>query len=324
MPCGIAQIGKAFRNEISPREFLFRSREFEQMEIEYFVKPEEKCPYMEEVKEVEIEVYDEEMQKKGEEKGKKMRLFDAWKSGKIKTDWHAYFMAKSFEWFTSLGADRDRFRVRQHVSDEKSHYSADTWDLEFKFPMGWRELQGFANRTDFDLRQHEKLSGKSMEVIDARHGKIVPHVVCEPSLGVGRAFLVFMLSAYEYNKERENVVLHLNPRLSSVKAAVFPIVRNDEETVKMAREVYELLKKEFEVNYDESGSVGRRYARNDETGTPYCVTIDEQSLKDNTVTIRERDTKKQIRVKISELGDVLRGLIDGKFKFENVGEKVAE
>lgn len=322
LPCGIAQIGKAFRNEISPREFIFRNREFEQMEIEYFVKEGMECGYMDEIKDVEIEILSEEMQKSGNESGEKMKLYDAWKSGVIKTDWHAYFMGKSFEWFKSLGADGERFRVRQHTGEEKSHYASDTWDLEFKFPMGWRELQGFANRGNFDLTQHEKSSKKSLEVLDPKHGKVLPSVVCEPSLGVERAFLVFMLSAYEENKERGNTILHLNPKLAPIKAAIFPIVKNDEETVKMAREIYDSLKMEFEVIYDESGTVGKRYSRNDEAGTPYCITVDADSLKGKDCTVRNRDTKKQIRVLIKDLEEVLRKLIKGEIMFEKAGKLV--
>src|SRR3989344_5921074 len=211
LPFGIAQIGKAFRNEISPREFLFRSREFEQMEIEYFIAKGQKCPYIDEIKGLEIEILSEEEQKKakkGDGEGRKMKIYDAWQKGIIKTDWHAYCMALEFGWFISLGANEEKFRARQHTSEERSHYAIDTWDLEYEFPMGWRELQGFANRGNYDLSQHEKHSKKSMEVVISEDGKkVLPEVVCEPSLGVGRAFLVFMLSAYEEDNKRKNIVL---------------------------------------------------------------------------------------------------------------------
>lgn len=321
LPFGIAQIGKAFRNEISPREFLFRCREFEQMEIEYFIAKGMKCPYIDEIKGVEIEILDEEMQKKGKEKGQKMKIIDAFNKGIIKTDWHAYWLANEFQWFVSLGADADKFRARQHTSEERSHYASDTWDLEFNFPMGWRELQGFANRSNYDLSQHEKFSKKSMEINDSELGKVLPDVVCEPSLGVERAFLVFMLSAYEYDNKRENVVLHLDAKLAPYKAAIFPIISKG-EVFEMAREIYKDLKEEFNVAFDKSGSIGRRYSRMDEVGTPFCITADEESIKDKSITIRERDSTKQIRVKVSGLREVLRRLLSDDVVFENAGKIV--
>ncbi|MBX4212013.1 glycine--tRNA ligase [Candidatus Pacearchaeota archaeon] len=320
LPFGIAQIGKAFRNEISPREFIFRCREFEQMEIEYFISQGMKCPYIDEIGNISMTIYSEEMQK-SEKKPKEMKLRDAWKQGIIKTDWHAYWLATELQWFILLGASEDKFRARQHTKEEKSHYASDTWDLEYEFPMGWRELQGFANRGDFDLRQHEKHSKKSMEINDPESGKVVPHVVCEPSLGVERAFLVFMLEAYEHDKKRDNIVLHLSPRLAPYKAAVFPLISKG-EVLEMSREIYRDLLEDFAVLFDKSGSIGRRYARNDEMGTPYCITVDEDSLKDKSATIRERDTTKQIRVKVSELRDILRKLIRDEIDFEEAGKIV--
>ncbi len=318
LPFGIAQIGKSFRNEISPREFLFRSREFEQMEMEYFIEEGMKCPYMEETKGIDILIYDEKKQKTGKEP-ELIEIYQAWKKGIIKTDWHAYWIAKGYEWFLNLGARAENFRIRQHMPDEKSHYAVDTWDLEYKFPMGWRELQGFANRSDFDLKQHQKYSKKNMEMI-YEGKKILPHVVCEPSLGVERAFLVFMFDAYSQN-EKGDIVLKLNPRLAPIKAAVFPIVK-ELKYIDIAKAIVSDLRKEFNVIYDKSGSIGRRYARNDEIGTPYCITIDVDSLKKKDVTIRERDSTKQIRVKIKDLRNVLRGLIDGEVKFIEAGRLV--
>lgn len=308
LPFGIAQIGKAFRNEISPREFIFRDRELEQMEIEYFIAPGMKCPYMDEIKDVETHVYTAEMQKKNESP-KKMKLSEAHKKGLIKTDWHAYWMAQELSWFLNLGANPEKFRVRQHSSEEKSHYAVDTWDLEYEFPMGFRELQGFANRGDFDLKQHEKHSKKSMEINDPVIGKVLPHVVCEPSQGVERAFIVFLLDAYSIN-EKGNTILKLHPKLAPVKAAILPLVKANEKLVELSREIYKDLKKEFYCIYDDSGSIGRRYARNDETGTPFCLTIDEDSLKKKDVTIRYRDDGRQERIKISELKEKLRELIN--------------
>jgi len=314
LPFGIAQIGKSFRNELSPREFLFRLREFEQMEIEYFIKKDMKCPYIEEIKDIEILVYNEDMQENNL-KPEKMKIYNAWKKGIIKTDWHAYWIAQEYKWFILLGANPKKFRIRQHTSDEKSHYAIDTWDLEYKFPMGWRELQGFANRGNFDLTQHQKYSGKSMEL---NNEKIIPEVVCEPSLGVERAFLVFLFDSYFYDEERKNVVLKLNPKLAPIKAAVFPLVKNDEQ-INLCKKILKDLRKEFNVVYDVSGSIGRRYSRNDEIGTPYCITIDEQSLKNNDVTIRDRDTKKQIRVKINLLQKILKDLIEKNIDFKKTG-----
>lgn len=320
LPFGIAQIGKSFRNEISPREFLFRSREFEQMEIEYFIEEEMKCPCMEETKGVDILVFDEKMQKSKKEP-ELMDLHEAWKSGIIKTDWHAYWIAKEYEWFLSLGANPNNFRIRQHCSDEKSHYAVDTWDLEYKFPMGWRELQGFANRSNYDLSQHQTYSKQNMEILNKDGKKVLPNVVCEPSLGVERAFLVFMFDSYHYDESRGNVVLKLNPRLAPIKAGVFPIVKQP-DYIEMSEEILKDLRKEFNVVFDKGGSVGRRYARADESGTPVCITIDEQSLKDKTVTLRNRDTTEQIRVKKSELKDVLRKFVEGQ-NFLSLGKKVS-
>jgi len=318
LPFGIAQIGKAFRNEIAPRDFLFRCREFELMEIEYFVDPKEKCPYK--IGESEILVYSAEAQEKGKNLSR-MKFKDALKKGIIKTDWHAYWLEQEFIWFTSLGAKPENFRIRQHMSDEKSHYAIDTWDLEYNFPFGWKELQGMANRADFDLKQHEKFSKTSMSITKDNGEKLIPHVICEPSQGVERAFMVFMCDAYDYDKKRENVVLHLHPKLAPVKVAIFPIVK-DEKMIKLSEDIYKELRKEWNVLYDDSGSVGRRYSRNDEIGTPYCITIDADSIKKNDVTLRDRDTTKQIRVKTAELRDILRKLINCEIKFEKAGKVV--
>ncbi len=319
LPFGVAQIGKAFRNEISPREFLFRAREFEQMEIEYFISPEMSCSYLDEIKGIKLFIYSEEMQKNNFPL-ELMDVYEAYKKGIIKNEWHAYWIAKEYEWFVSLGADSNNFRARQHLSEERSHYSKDTWDLEYKFPMGWRELQGFANRGDFDLSQHQKYSKKSMEITDEKGNKFLPHVVCEPSLGVGRAFLVFMIESHFYDKRRNNTVLKLNPRIAPIKAAVFPIIKKSEYE-EIALSIVKELKKEFNVIYDKSGSIGRRYSRNDEIGTPFCITIDELSKK-KEVTIRERDSTEQIRVKIDNLKNVLRKLINSEIEFKKAGKLI--
>ncbi|OIO80900.1 glycine--tRNA ligase [Candidatus Pacearchaeota archaeon CG1_02_32_132] len=320
LPFGIAQIGKAFRNEIAPREFLFRSREFEQMEIEYFTKPGSKCPYMDELPDLEITFLTEGMQKENRE-GEKMKILDSWKKGMM-IDWHAYWLAQEFSWFLLLGANPENFRARQHISEEKSHYAIDTWDLEYKFPMGWRELQGFANRGIYDLTQHQEKSGKSFEIFDEdSKSRLIPEVACEPSLGVGRAFIAFMLDAYEFDKKRENVVLHLSPKLAPYKAAVMPVISKG-EIADAGYELYKELKEELNVFYDKSGSIGRRYSRQDEIGTPYCIAIDGQTIEDKTVTIRDRDSTRQIRVHIKDLIKILKDLLKDKVVFENAGKIV--
>lgn len=315
LPFGIAQVGKSFRNEIAPRDFLFRSREFEQMEMEYFVNPKEECPY--ELGNTRILIYSGKMQEDNKEP-EKMEIKKAFEKKIIQTKWHAYWLEQEYLWFISLGANPDKFRLRQHVSDEKAHYALDTWDLEYNFPFGWRELEGMANRADFDLKQHQKYSKTNLQITDEQGEKFLPHVVCEPSLGVGRALMVFLFDAYYYNPEKDKIVLRLHPKLAPVKAAVFPLVKNDEKLVKLSREIFNNLKKDFNVLYDVSGSVGRRYARNDEIGTPFCITIDRDSLKKNTITIRERDSMKQKIVKIQDIKTVLRDLIDGELAFSDL------
>ncbi len=319
LPFGIAQVGKTFRNEIAPRDFLFRSREFEQMEIEYFIKPKQDLPYK--IPNEKILVYSSSDQEKNKEPIK-MNFKDALKKRIIKNPWHAYWLAQEFLWFKNLGANPNNFRIRQHNPNELAHYSTDCWDLEYKFPFGWKELEGIADRGNFDLTQHEKFSKKDLKIVDQEtNKKIMPYVVSEPSLGVERAFLVFMFDSFFYSGNRNNVVLKLNPRLAPIKAAIFPIVKK-KKFEKFADQIVKDLKQDLNVVYDRSGSIGRRYARNDEIGTPYCVTIDEESLRKNDVTIRDRDTKKQIRIKISQLKEKLKDLIDGKIEFERIGRLV--
>jgi len=205
--------------------------------------------------------------------------------------------------------------------DEKSHYALDTWDLEFEFPFGWKELQGMANRTDFDLKQHQEHSKVNLEIVDVDGTRLLPHVVCEPSQGVERAFLVFIADAYNFDEKRQNVILKLHPRLAPIKAAVFPIIKSPEYE-KIAEDIVKDLRKEFNVIYDRSGSIGRRYARNDEIGTIACITIDEQSLKDGTTTVRDRDSSEQIRIKVSELKDMLRQVINEDKSILNFGKRI--
>jgi glycyl-tRNA synthetase len=320
LPFGIAQMGRAFRNEISPRNFIFRCREFEQMEIEYFIHPKDanNCPYIKEVLDYEATIYSEEMQVKRENtEGEKMTMKQALEKNIIKTQWHAYWLSTELRWFERLGAKKENFRLRQHVTSEKSHYALDTWDLEYKFPFGWKELQGMANRTDFDLQQHIKYSGKDLSLFDEESKeKIVPHVVAEPSQGVDRAFLVFLCDAYNDDKERGNIVLKLHPKLAPIKVSIFPLVKKLEED---AKKIYNELKMEFNCSYDKSGSIGRRYARADEIGTPYCVTIDFDTLSTGIVTIRDRDTTKQIKIHKDKLTDTIQDLIKGKTEFSKLG-----
>jgi glycyl-tRNA synthetase len=317
LPCGIAQIGKTFRNEIAPRDFLFRSREFEQMEIEYFIKKDMPCPYK--IPDEEALIFSAQAQEKNENP-LKMKINEAFKKRIIKKDWHAYWLATELQWFRQLGAKPENFRIRQHLKKELSHYSTDTWDIEYKFPFGWKELEGIADRGSFDLSQHEKFSGKDLKIFDDESKeKILPEVICEPSLGVERAFLVFMFDSYSYDSERENIILKIHSKLAPIKAAVFPIVKGN-EFEKTAEKIVQNLREEWNILYDKSGSIGRRYARNDEIGTPFCITIDSDSLKNKDVTIRDRDSKKQIRVKIEELRDILRKLIEKKIKFEKAGK----
>ena len=317
LPFGIAQIGKAFRNEIAPRNFIFRVRELEQMEIEYFIDPDKKdeCPY--EIEDIEIKVLSADMQTKNSEP-ELMEIKTALKNKIIQLPWHAYWLSSSLNWFKSLGANMENFRIRQHTKDEKSHYSTDTWDLEYKFPFGWKELQGIADRGTYDLTAHQEKSKKSMEIMDDASGKkILPMVVAEPSFGVERAFLVFMNEAYA-EKEKDSVVLKLNPKLAPIKAAIFPLVKKDKTLVQIAKDIYKNLREEWNIIYDESGSVGRRYARQDEVGTPFCITVDGDSEKKKDVTIRNRDNEEQKRIKIIELKDTLRKLISGEIEFKDL------
>lgn len=256
LPFGIAQVGRAFRNEITPGNFIFRSREFEQMELEYFIYPEE----------------DEEQ-------------FTYWK------EYCRAFLDK-------LGLTKVNTRLYDHPKAKLAHYSKGTTDIEYNFPFGWSELWGIARRADFDLSQHSKFSGKELSYQDTDGNMLKPYVI-EPSVGVDRLFLAVMLDAYKEDKDR--VILKLSPDLAPFKAAVFPLLANKEELVKKARGVYENLRKKFRTAWDARGNIGKRYYSQDEIGTPWCVTVDFQSLEDNTVTIRDRDSAKQERVNISSL-----------------------
>ena len=269
MPFGIAQVGKSFRNEITPGNFTFRTREFEQMELEFFCEP-----------------------------GTEMKWYEYWK------DYCHKFLL-------SLGMKEEHIRLREHAKEELSHYSNGTTDIEFLFPFGWGELWGVASRTDYDLKAHQNHSGKSMEYMDPfTNEKFVPYCV-EPSLGADRVALAFLCDAYdEETLENGDVrsVLHLHPALAPYKAAVLPLQKN--KLGDKAREVYELLAKHFMVDFDDSGAIGKRYRRQDEIGTPLCITIDFDTLEDETVTVRDRDTMAQVRMPIAELEGCIQKEID--------------
>ena len=271
LPFGIAQIGKAFRNEITTGNFIFRTREFEMMEIEFFVKP----------------GTDEE--------------------------WFKYWIDERFNWYVKLGINRENLRLYQHTKDELAHYARACYDIEYLFPMGWGELEGIAHRGDFDLAQHAQHSGRDLNYFDPDSGEhFIPYVI-EPSAGVDRSALAFLADAYdeEPDKAEVRVLLRLHPDLAPIKVAVLPLSRN-ETLLPMARDVYAEVRKCFVTQYDDAQSIGRRYRRQDEIGTPLAVTIDFQSLEDNQVTIRERDSMKQIRVPVAELTSTLERKLRGE------------
>jgi len=262
IPFGIAQIGKAFRNEITPGNFIFRTREFEQMELEFFVEP-------------------------GTDK-----------------KWHRYWLEERMTWYIKYGISKKNLRLRAHTKEELSHYSAGTSDVEYAFPWGWGELEGIANRTNFDLSQHSKYSGQDLSYFDEeKKKKYIPYVI-EPSAGVDRSILAFVLDAYREEKDKDGktrVVLKIHPKLAPYKMAVFPLLANKPQLVKLARKIYIDLKKQFMTVWDDRGNIGKRYYSQDEIGTPWCVTIDFESLEGKKVTVRDRDTMKQERIAIKEL-----------------------
>jgi len=272
LPFGIGQIGKSFRNEITPGNFTFRTREFEQMEAEFFVKP-----------------------------GSDEEWLDSW-------------VKSRYQWYVGLGIRTENLRVRKHGDDELAHYAKACYDVEYRFPWGWGELEGIANRGDFDLRQHQEVSGQDMTYFDeSEEGddrRYLPYVI-EPSGGVDRATLAFWLDAYDEEPDGDNVrvVSHIHRDLAPVTVAALPLSRND-KLLPTARSVYDLLRKHFKTQYDDSQAIGRRYRRQDEIGTPYCITIDFDTIDDNQVTIRDRDTMHQARVPVSELVDILKDKLE--------------
>jgi glycyl-tRNA synthetase len=320
LPFGIAQIGRCFRNEIAPRDFLFRSREFHIGEFEFFINPEEKkCEFLDKVHlEIEFNFLEAETQNEGKDTLKKVKMKELLEKNKLE-EWHAYWLAEQIIWFKKMGLDE--IKIREHTKEELSHYSSATFDIDYLYPFGSREVAGNANRGQYDLTQHQKESKVNMEVFDEKYkNKIIPKVI-EPTFGIERIFLALLTKAYTYDKERNNVVLKLPAKIAPIKAAIFPIVKR-EDFEKISRHIFHDLKKEWNVIYDISGSIGRRYSRNDEVGTPYCITIDEDSLKGKDVTFRDRDTKKQIRVKISEVKETLKKLINHEIEFEKAGKLI--
>jgi len=341
LPFGIAQLGRCFRNEIAPRDFLFRSREFHIGEFEFFIHPDEKkCDLLENRHlNLKLRLLDAETQEAQrtlqngskfsegslkelniqtspkKEELREATIGDMIKEGRL-GEWHGYWLAEQILWFYDL--DLTEIKIREHMADERSHYSSATFDIDYEYPFGSKEVAGNANRGQYDLTQHEKESKEKLEIFDEKSGqKVLPRVI-EPTFGMERVFLAAIVKGYTGDKERGNIVLKLHPKLAPVKVAVFPIVKVDEKMVKVAREVFEDLRNEWNVVYDAGGSVGRRYARQDEIGTPFCVTVDNDSLKGKDVTIRNRNDTKQVRVKISELKDVIRGLLNGEIEFENL------
>lgn len=310
LPFGIAQIGRCFRNEIAPRDFLFRSREFHIGEFEFFIHPDEvKCNLLkDEHKDIKIKFLDEETQKQGKEDLKEVSINDILKKNKL-GEWHAYWLAEQVKWFYLLGLKE--IKIREHTKDELSHYSSATFDIDYEYVFGSKEVAGNANRGQFDLTQHQKESKEKLEIFDEKtKTKIIPRVI-EPTFGMERVFLAILTKAYTYDSSRDNIVLRLPANLAPIKAAVFPIIKNPEYE-SICEEIVCDLRKEFNVSYDKSGSIGRRYSRNDEIGTPMCVTIDDKTPKDKSVTIRERDTTSQVRIKIKDLKEVIRKVVHGE------------
>lgn len=270
LPFGIGNIGRSFRNEVTTGQFVFRTLEFEQAEIEYFFDP------------------------KSED----------WR--KLMEDWKKQLMAFVTQ---TLGVNHEDLQWRQHTDKERSHYSRDTYDLDYHYPFGWKELWGIAYRTDYDLRQHMEHSGQNLEYTDPHSGeKIIPHVI-EPAVSFGRLFLMVLVDSYWEDKENKRVVLKLPIKLAPYKAAVFPLVKNKPQLREKAKAIFDNLSTNFAINYDDRGNIGKRYLYQDEMGTPYCITVDYQTLEDNTVTVRHRDTTKQERMGVDKLETFLQNML---------------
>jgi glycyl-tRNA synthetase len=268
-PFGIAQTGKSFRNEITPGNFLFRVREFEQMEMEYFVPPDEA------------------------------------------QQWYEYWLERRFQWYLDLGLRREQLRIREHEAEERSHYSSGTSDIEYLYPIGWQELEGVANRGDFDLTAHTNASGTKLEWVGQDGERYTPHVI-EPAVSIERIFVAMLVDGYdeEVVADRERTVLRLHPQIAPIKAAILPLVAKNDEMVSKARALQDELRHRHMVEYDDGGQIGRRYRRQDEIGTPWAFTIDDQTLEDDTVTVRERDSLAQERLPLSGVRSWLEDALD--------------
>lgn len=304
LPFGIAQIGKAFRNEISPRDFLFRLREFEQFELEYFTHPKSKneCSQFENVADLKVNCLSASQQK--DNCIHKQTTIGALNQDKVfSSKTQALFVGLFYKWFLDHGIKPENLRLREHLKSELAHYASACVDIEYKFPFGWKEIHGNADRSDYDLLAHSKHSKQDITVhIEEIKEKIIPHVAAEPSQGIERALLAFLFDAYDDDKERGNIVLHLKSSLAPIKVGVFPLVSKLKDK---ANEVFEALQCSFTCSFDKGGSIGRRYARADEQGIPHCVTIDFETLENGSVTVRNRDTTNQERVKLTELKSYL-------------------
>jgi glycyl-tRNA synthetase len=277
-PFGIAQVGKSFRNEITPGNFLFRMREFEQMEMEFFVPPDEA------------------------------------------EQWFDYWVDARYRWYTDLGVRESHLRKREHDASERSHYSSATTDLEYLYPIGWSELEGIANRGEYDLTQHTQSSGTKLEYVGSDGERYTPHVI-EPAVSIDRILLAFLVDGYdeEVVAERQRTVLRLHPRVAPVKAAILPLVGKSDEMVSRARGLYEALRRRHVVEYDDGGAIGRRYRRQDEIGTPFAFTIDEQTLEDDTVTVRDRDSLAQERLPVGGVRAWLEETLERPWKTPKPG-----
>ena len=320
LPMGIAQIGHSFRNEISPRHFLVRIREFSQSEIEMFYDPKKlDCMKFNEIKDRKVAIFTREAQKKNQ-KPVEVTAEQAVRKKIVPNEWMAYFLAKELEFYKSLGIPEDCLRFRHMLPEETPHYSLGNFDLEIKFDFGWKETVGNALRADHDLKKHMEFSKKDLTVLTDDNRKIIPHVV-EPSFGIERTIAGILLHCFIEDKERGWNWFKFPIKIAPYTVAVFPLVNKD-NLPKKAREIYHILKKCFDVFYDDSGSIGRRYARADEIGTPFSITIDYESLEDNSCTIRHRDTTRQVRVKIDDIISIINRLINGEVDFEKVGKLI--
>jgi glycyl-tRNA synthetase len=284
LPFGIAQIGRSFRNEITPGNFIFRLREFDQMEMEFFVHPRDE------------------------------------------DEWFAHWVEARHRWWTDvLGISADLLRLRPHEADELSHYSKQTTDIEYRFPIGWSELEGVADRTDFDLKAHANASGRKLEIFDEQAGEHIVPFVIEPAMGVDRAVLTVLVDGYteEQLAKEKRVVLRIRPELAPIKAAVLPLLRNRPELVERARRLTFDLKQQVAAQYDDTASIGKLYRRQDEIGTPFCVTVDPESLDDGAATIRERDSMTQERVSLELIPQRVADLVAGRTAWEGVPRESA-